>query len=86
MNARTKLTVLDRVHTLAVILLGSAAAITLLNLMGKPESTGLQLAWMGAGLAAGYLVAFVVDTVIAATVGGVRSRLTVETRKSDPSA
>lgn len=75
MTDRTKLTILDRLHTLLVIVSGSAAAIAVLTNVPKPAETSTQFLLMGSALASGYCVAFLVDTCFARIVRSLRKRL-----------
>ncbi|MFG2276985.1 hypothetical protein ACGFNY_45420 [Streptomyces chartreusis] len=86
MTARTKLNALDRLHTLLVLVVGSAVVITVLNLLEKPEQVIGQFAYMGVGLAAGFLTAYLVDVAIAASVRRLRDRLQAAVRNADPAA
>lgn len=84
MTARTKLIVLERAHTLLVLVLGSAAAIAVLTLLEKPEGVLPQFAYMAAGLSVGYLTASLADTFVGVLVRRPRARLLAAVRKADP--
>lgn len=62
MTAHTKLTVLDRLHTLVTVGLGSAAVLAVGLNLPKPTSTLWQFAWVAVGLGAGYGTAYLADT------------------------
>lgn len=86
MTARTKLTVLDRLHTLLVVLLGSAVAVTVLVAVPKPAGTAAQMVVAGCALASGYGVSFLTDAAFSLAVRRSRTRLLAAIRQSDPQA
>ncbi|GAA3595101.1 hypothetical protein [Streptomyces osmaniensis] len=75
MTDRTKLTVLDRAHTLLVIVLGSAAAVTTMTAIPTPPTALGQLAWAALSLAAGYCMSFLTDVSVGAILARLRKRL-----------
>ena len=86
MTAHTKLTVLDRTHTLLVVLLGSAAAIATMTAIPKPQPEATQFLWMVVGLAVGYGTSYITDVVFTVTVRRFRKRLLDATKTTDPVA
>lgn len=86
MTARTKLTVLDRLHTLVTVGLGSLAVIAVGLNLPKPSETLAQFAWIAVGLAAGYGTAYLADVSFAHLVRGRRNRLLAAIRSAEPKA
>jgi uncharacterized membrane protein len=86
MTAETKLTLLDRAHTLLVIALGSAAAIFMMTLPPRPQTEAAQFTWMLISLVVGYAIAYLTDVIYAAAVRKVRKRLQAATRETSPTA
>lgn len=79
MNARTKLTALERAHTLLVIVLGTLAASLAMRFGPLPKVSSNQYLAVVAGLAFGYVVAGCTSTLIGRLSQGVRTRLTSTT-------
>lgn len=75
MTAETRLTILDRAHTLLVIALGSAAAIFMMTLPPRPQTEAAQFTWLLVSLVVGYGIAYITDVVYAALLGRLRGRL-----------
>lgn len=86
MTARTKLNILDRAHTLLVIVLGSAAAVTTMTAIPTPPTVLGQLAWAALSLAGGYCMSFLTDVSVGAVLSKARKRLQADVRKADPAA
>lgn len=86
MTAKTKLTVLDRLHTLLVVGLG-ALAVLLVGLTLPPTGNiPGQLAWAAIAMIAGYGTAYLTDTGFTHLVSTRRKQLLDAIRKSGPTA
>ncbi|MBP5918796.1 hypothetical protein F3K34_44270 [Streptomyces sp. LBUM 1486] len=86
MTARTKLTVLDRLHTLVTIGLGVAAIFALGLNLPKPSGTLAESVWTAVALGAGFGAAYVADVSFAHLVRSRRKQLLDAVRKAHPEA
>jgi hypothetical protein len=86
MTAHTKLTVLNRMHTLLTVGLGALAVIAVGLNLPRTTSTLWQVAWVTVGLGAGYGTAFLVDTGFSYLTSSRREQLLAAIRKTDAAA
>jgi hypothetical protein len=86
MTAHRKLTVLDRLHTLVTVGLGTVAVLVVGLSLPTPDTAITRLVWVALAMGAGYGASSLVDVSFTHLVHARREQLLAAIRQSDPSA